>query len=748
MIPVVLTDEAGQSRHHAPASVSIPLPRGAVRDERSLWIADPAGRPTLHQATVLERWPDNSLRWVLLDFRADVEPEHTVRYAVRTDAAPNPVAGGLKLTSTETGLSVDTGRCRITPREGGDGVVVELTTPGGLSRVPLPLPSLEIDGRSSDSPASKMTVVVRGPVRTEWAFTGRTAGGLRVETRVATFADQCIVRVQHTVINTADVPSFSKLARVSLGVPIAARSGAVGIGERTRAFATLVPTREARQLDTTSVLVDLAGEDTKLDGWARVVAPDLTVTAVVRDLWQQYPAGFRLGANRFDVDVVAAPDAPLRFGVGAAKTFEIWLAIDPTPSAGDPALQSRSLRRPLIAVADPAWVASTQALPQLLVPTDPDAREALTRIGTALDHYLARNAKETWDDGPPVRCEDRPNEHRRLGAYGVLNWGDWNFPHYRDESEGCDAWGNLEYDLPQVAGLLWAATGSPVAREQFIAAVRHYRDVDVIHAMPGHADWVGMNHPHKMSHFAVEAPNQIDLGHTWLEGLLTHYRLTGETRSLAAARGIADVLATRLDKAGNPRQFGWPLIALVAVANATGEARYLDAARGFATAAMARVEPTPAAGDWKVGILADGLAYFDAATHDPTVRRWLVQYADAWMKDRARYADPRFALPIGYLASMTGNAAYRTAALEVARQTKIGEWGKTFAVAGRTVMRLLSPLALPRTGASLPVITPTGKRPPPPPAQHEPGGARLSPPGPGAPPPPLVPGPPPPLRSR
>src|SRR5581483_2766665 len=155
-------------------------------------------------------------------------------------------------------------------------------------------------------------------------------------------------------------------------------------------------------------------------------------------------------------------------------------------------------------------------------------------------------------------------------------------------------------------------------------------------------------------------------GHTWVEGLLTHWRLTGEVRSLEAARGIADALVHLEDKAGNPRQLGWPLIALTATYDATGERRYLEAAHGYADRALALLAPTPTAGDWKMGILADGLAYTWAASGDERLRRWLVHYADALLAAPERARDPRYALPLGYLAMRTGNAQYARTALAVA----------------------------------------------------------------------------------
>src|SRR6185295_12937019 len=108
-----------------------------------------------------------------------------------------------------------------------------------------------------------------------------------------------------------------------------------------------------------------------------------------------------------------------------------------------------------------------------------------------------------------------------------------------------------------------------------------------------HPERVGMNHPHKALHFALESPETVDLGHTCAERLVRYWRLTGEPRALA---GVYD---------------------------ATGERGYLDAARAVAARATAMYRGTPAAGDWKMGIGADGVAGVHALTRDDALRRWL-----------------------------------------------------------------------------------------------------------------------------
>ncbi len=75
------------------------------------------------------------------------------------------------------------------------------------------------------------------------------------------------------------------------------------------------------------------------------------------------------------------------------------------------------------------------------------------------------------------------------------------------------------------------------------------------------------------------------------------------------------------------------------------------------------------------------------------IRAWLVAYADAYLADRAGWPDARFALPLGYLAALTGDARYRDAALAAAHDLKLGTWGKPLGAFGRTGFRLLAPLS-------------------------------------------------------
>jgi hypothetical protein len=274
----------------------------------------------------------------------------------------------------------------------------------------------------------------------------------------------------------------------------------------------------------------------------------------------------------------------------------------------------------------------------------------------------------------------------------MWNWGDWNFPGYHDAVKGCDSWGNQEYDLTEVLALGFVATGERALFDDMVAAARHFMDVDTIHYQRAHPEWVGMNHPKNPLHFTFEMGG-VDLGHTWNEGLLSYYYLTGDERGREAALGIANYLAGRMRKGnvrGNPRQWGWPQIALSAAYDATLDERYRTAADGYARGGM-RAHP-PNATHWKFGILGDALAYTHSRTADAGLRKgieeWLASYSRA-ARD-AGVVDARFFAAIAYAGKLAGDTSALADARAAAGRLKLGSWGKPFTLGGRIGFRILS----------------------------------------------------------
>src|SRR5689334_25405703 len=100
--PIVLTVAADEApacceRHGEPVSIGVSCPRGAAT-RSALWaLTDQRGRNVPVQTTVLDRWGDGSVRWLLAEFHADVETGQPSYYALAPDDGTQSVPEGITI---------------------------------------------------------------------------------------------------------------------------------------------------------------------------------------------------------------------------------------------------------------------------------------------------------------------------------------------------------------------------------------------------------------------------------------------------------------------------------------------------------------------------------------------------------------------------------------------------------------------------------------------------------------------------
>src|SRR5215472_9064178 len=75
-------------RRREPVTCGLPWPRAVLRDQSHLRLADVNGRPFPFQSRVLDRWPDGSVRWLLLDWQADILDSAVYRLTMDPRAQP------------------------------------------------------------------------------------------------------------------------------------------------------------------------------------------------------------------------------------------------------------------------------------------------------------------------------------------------------------------------------------------------------------------------------------------------------------------------------------------------------------------------------------------------------------------------------------------------------------------------------------------------------------------------------------
>jgi len=111
-----------------PVTAGVPFARGALKDGRSVLLTAGSRQLPL-QTEVLARWPDKSVKWLLLDFQARPGRKNFVlKYGdgVQGRAA----AGGIKAGRKDGTVTVDTGALRFTVEADGCGFIDRLSYAG------------------------------------------------------------------------------------------------------------------------------------------------------------------------------------------------------------------------------------------------------------------------------------------------------------------------------------------------------------------------------------------------------------------------------------------------------------------------------------------------------------------------------------------------------------------------------------------------------------------------------------------
>ena len=693
-VPVVLRSTAPVALARAPLSAGIPLAPGVWKAGSRVALAD-GGDQRPAQVRVLSRWPDDSARWLQVDVEADLAARES--RAARLLIHPAPAADGgsapLRLSSKPDHIRVDTGKAQFRlPRSGDAWLTVGDPRDGGLAFRGFAV----LDGSEKRASGERrLEVVESGPLRVRIALSG-TYGSFRHTVRIDFFAGRSSVRVLHSFANHGPA-AYTQLDELGVVVDVEApfESLAFDLVDGGR-IAGSVADAERRIVQTGPRALEDAGarRDAQGSGWAAAAAGGRHAAFAGRYFWQEYPQAFGFGPKAFTYWLKAPTDHPVRIGSGAAKTHEFWLLLGGTK---DEAAELAALAQPRVLWPVAEHTAATGAVRNAL-PTGTAAQSFLSSLRRSIAAYERTQADEAWDDSGHIACGGEASR-RRVGAFGMLHFGDWNFPGYRDDVKGCDAWGNLEYDTAQVLALAYSATGDPELHDAMVAAARHFADVDRIHFSQHQPRWVGMNHPKNPLHFTFELGG-VDLGHTWNEGLFSVGRMTVDDSLLHAGREIADYLVRRRQSGvgfrGNPRQWGWPQVALVAAYEHTGEQRYREAALWYGHRGMRSHAPNELA-QWKLGILAEGLAYTDSVAPDAQLRDWLGRYAEAVMSERPR--DARFYPALAYAYRLRRDEAWRNAASEVVAGLGFGSWGKPMTIAGRIGFAVLADLSAAPPGA-------------------------------------------------
>lgn len=114
-VPLEVRDNQNLARKAWPACFGVPLPLGLVKEPGDLRLLNSAGGEVPCQFTALSRYwaRDNSVRWVLLDFQADVPAGGKAVYKLTNDKPAAAVADPVKVEDGAEALTVSTGALKV-----------------------------------------------------------------------------------------------------------------------------------------------------------------------------------------------------------------------------------------------------------------------------------------------------------------------------------------------------------------------------------------------------------------------------------------------------------------------------------------------------------------------------------------------------------------------------------------------------------------------------------------------------------
>ncbi|MCE2440382.1 MAG: glycoside hydrolase family 127 protein [Candidatus Latescibacteria bacterium] len=589
-----VVESAGIARRNWPVTRGVPLPRGAVSDPSLLGVKDAHDRPVPAQFRVLSRWPDRSLKWVLTDFQADVPPGGESTYTVCQCGIGAGPRDEVRVHEDNERLVVSTGPLRFAVnrrrfslvetaalgRTGPDGDFTpeeDVAGPDGDAWVGIRESFLDEDGKryiygmGGDCLASLAEAVydvsveeagpIRAVIRCEGAFEAdlpmhHYAGyrPFRFVTRIYAYAGRSELRVLHTVVAACN-PRETEVEEIGLRVPVslsgsvnyrvaASReiAGVADAGESLLLSQRLhnhfrLERRQGRRKGTLA-------EGDRTEGWITCEDGRVGLGVGLRHMPEEYPKalgvsgigdgidvycwkdpdGKRLSLKRYS-EAVAWDEGEGVYadGTGTSKTTEFFVCYyRASESASVPDCLRGWLDSPHVSV-DPVSMAAGEATGGFQ-PLDAGRFPKSERMMSAFLDWLQRNIE--------------------LGAwYGFLDWGDalvaWDQGTDDWRFYGRWGWCNSEWDPRHGVWVQYMRTGNPRHFLLGEAMTRHSVDVDTCHYHPFRPYMVGGCFRHSVDHFGDESC----ASHTFLDGWMDYYYLTGDLRTLEVIREAGEFLS-------------------------------------------------------------------------------------------------------------------------------------------------------------------------------------------------------------
>ncbi len=552
--------------------VAVPFPAGTLREPDTVVVRD-GQRLCPVQSRVTARWPDGSVRWLLVRFLVDLPANAPKTCVIDVAAAPGPApAEPVRIAASGRGKrDVTTGPLAVQLGGPGEPLLTRCGRDGeeaGLDR-PAEL-AIHCGGRPAQARvgAAGWQVVEGGPVFAEVRTEGQHIdpegrGLLDFALGLRFFAGKPWIQAEYRVLNREDGEwleiddvtwsfffSGEKLDQVRTALGESNYRTAIQCGEQGAPIYKLIDSDHLIYQANEQIPETHYGTF-----WADWAGPGGGLCVTQHQAHQNFPKAFRVDGNTLRAEIVPPQAGGLRLARGMAKTHRLQLHFH-GPDESIDLLDARTLQ---------------YQMPDVPLVSPHAFRQADVFPGIWVDKPIGRVERVLLDLAD-----------QRTFAYGMLHWGDGPDRGYTSQGRGAGklVWTNNEYDVPHAAMQLFARTGERRFLDYLFVTAEHQMNIDVCHLS---------DDPLRHGGQVIHSADHVTLGcspcHEWVEGLIDYYHQTGDRFAWATAVGIGQNVLRHLEKpqlrqpaGAATRVTGWALRTLVALYRETGETCWKDPA--------------------------------------------------------------------------------------------------------------------------------------------------------------------------
>ena len=313
------------------------------------------------------------------------------------------------------------------------------------------------------------------------------------------------------------------------------------------------------------------------------------MTVGIRDFWQNFPMAISSAGSTINVELWPVEGSgPWRSNVssvlegGRHKTHEILFYFHKgnAESANSEKLV-RAGQKPLLALATPSWYAETKAISPVMVEKrdwndpnvlDPGLSEGFNRYERLQEVKWNREVADAY--GSHGKESLLTFRERSGGMYGWFNFGDIHW---------ADGYCSLHYDWPWSMLFHFLRTGERGAFDIGADCARHRKDIDQCHTL---TDPRGGLQFYEKGEYHGNGYAQ-ESSHTWVQGLLLYWALTGDQHAYESALEVGEGLHKYWAKwygfawpgYWGIRLAGWSVGNWAALYRYTGDRAYMDDAK-------------------------------------------------------------------------------------------------------------------------------------------------------------------------